>query len=181
MKNNNEITDAIKILVAGGLELEDIAEMLMEENEGLELEYDEDEEAILFPGFYVRDGNGELDESFDTRDEAADEFAETFDEFRKNKTIWVHCSTFQYGVGHAGILERYNFESHKVTLDPDEPDCVEGEEHEWINERVMGSGGGVLHGDRCKHCGLIRITDSWAQDPEDGEQGLDSVEYREKE
>lgn len=30
----------------------------------------------------------------------------------------------------------------------------------------------------CRHCGCGRTVDTWAQDPETGEQGLRSVTYR---
>jgi hypothetical protein len=30
----------------------------------------------------------------------------------------------------------------------------------------------------CTHCALYRIHDTWAQNPSNGEQGLDSVEYK---
>jgi NMD protein affecting ribosome stability and mRNA decay len=31
----------------------------------------------------------------------------------------------------------------------------------------------------CAHCGAYQDWDGWAQDPETGEQGLKSIEYRE--
>lgn len=77
--------------------------------------------------------------------------------------------------------------SAKVALHPDEPECSESE-HDWQspheilgglaeNPGVWGSGGGVVIHEVCMHCGCERVTDTWAQDPVDGEQGLRSVEY----
>lgn len=76
------------------------------------------------------------------------------------------------------------------TIDPAEPTCARGhEEHDWCsphkllggltdNPGVQGHGGGVICRQVCRHCGRYRVTDTWAQDPSTGEQGLESVEYR---
>jgi hypothetical protein len=79
--------------------------------------------------------------------------------------------------------------SATVALDPDEPECSGGE-HDWQsphhilggleeNPGVFGHGGGVIIEEVCMHCGCARITDTWAQNPDTGEQGLRSVEYSE--
>lgn len=78
-----------------------------------------------------------------------------------------------------------------VAIDPDEPECAAGHEHDWRtpyavvggmreNPGVWGHGGGYVSHDVCRHCGARRVSDSWAQDPETGEQGLDSVRYEER-
>ncbi len=78
--------------------------------------------------------------------------------------------------------------SHRVTIDPDEPDCVGGDGHAWAspvklvggikeNPGCWGHGGGVIIDEACLRCGCRRQTDTWAQDPTDGTQGLRSVEY----
>ena len=75
-----------------------------------------------------------------------------------------------------------------ASIDPPEPDCVGGREHEWSdhydlvggcksNPGVFGNGGGVRCHYACVRCGCGRVTDSWAQRRDTGEQGLDSVEY----
>ena len=66
----------------------------------------------------------------------------------------------------------------KVSFDPPEPQCTDGHSHDWASPRVHGHGGGVIVHEVCAHCGLRKITDTWATDPTDGEQGLTSVEYR---
>jgi hypothetical protein len=79
-------------------------------------------------------------------------------------------------------------ESDTVTLDEDAPDCESGEEHDWQsphslvgglteNPGVHGHGGGVLITEVCSHCGCKRVTDTWAQNSQTGEQGLHSVTY----
>lgn len=40
-------------------------------------------------------------------------------------------------------------------------------------------GGGVVCREVCRHCGAYQVTDSWAQDMCDGEQGLTAVTYEE--
>lgn len=78
--------------------------------------------------------------------------------------------------------------SETVTLDEPEPDCPQHREHDWQsphalvgglteNPGVHGKGGGVLVTEVCRHCGCKRVTDTWAQNPTTGEQGLRSVTY----
>ena len=77
-----------------------------------------------------------------------------------------------------------------VAIDPDEPACAEGRKHDWRapysvlggledNPGVRGHGGGVICKTVCAHCGAYKIEDSWAQRPDNGEQGLESVRYEE--
>lgn len=79
-------------------------------------------------------------------------------------------------------------ESLTVAIDPPEPRCEDGDSHDWRrplalvggireNPGVQGHGGGVIITDVCMHCGCERRVDTWAQDPETGEQGLESVCY----
>jgi hypothetical protein len=74
-------------------------------------------------------------------------------------------------------------------VDPEEPDCSAAD-HDWCspievvggidsNPGVWGHGGGVKITEVCRHCGGYRITDTWAQRQDTGEQGLESVEYHE--
>lgn len=79
-------------------------------------------------------------------------------------------------------------ESHTIEINPTEPDCCGGE-HKWAsphsvvgglkeNPGVHGHGGGVIVTEVCRHCGCYQVTDTWAQNPCNGQQGLTSVEYR---
>jgi hypothetical protein len=78
---------------------------------------------------------------------------------------------------------------HKIEHDPIEPECTEDSGHvwkrpEWLggcqeNPGVWSSGGGTKGTDVCSICGLYRHWDNWAQNPSTGEQGLDSISYRE--
>lgn len=95
------------------------------------------------------------------------------------ETIWidvrVHC------------IETDETDTATVTLHPDEPKCSHAE-HDWqspyeivggleCNPGVWGHGGGVKVEEVCMHCGCSRITDTWAQRPDTGEQGMTSTTY----
>lgn len=75
-----------------------------------------------------------------------------------------------------------------IEIEPEEPECLDGEVHEWrspyaivgglvSNAGVWGHGGGVIINECCVHCGCRKQIDTWAQDRETGEQGLTSVAY----
>ena len=66
---------------------------------------------------------------------------------------------------------------HRVAIDPPAPDCTR-RRHRWVEARIQTHGGGVIFTEVCKHCGCRLATDTWAQDPETGTQGLRSIEYR---
>lgn len=79
-------------------------------------------------------------------------------------------------------------EDHLVSVDPDEPPCDDDGEHDWRspyallgglkeNPGVFGHGGGVVSTEICVRCGCARTTDTWAQCPSTGQQGLESIEY----
>jgi len=78
-----------------------------------------------------------------------------------------------------------------ITIDVPEPDCDSdnGHGHDWRspwsvvgglkeNPGVRGHGGGTICTEVCAHCGRYRISDSWAQRHDTGEQGLDETTYR---
>ena len=79
--------------------------------------------------------------------------------------------------------------TRSITLEAVEPDCAESE-HDWQrplslvgglkeNPGVHGKGGGVVIHEICRHCGMTKITDTWAQHPGNGSQGHTMVEYEE--
>lgn len=103
------------------------------------------------------------------------------------KTYWVNVT-----VTDMVTAERRHI---KVEVEPPEPPCIHprtGErwpEHDWRREYrvvggirenpgVWGNGGGVTITCACHRCGCGRTVDTWAQDPEDGQQGLRAVIYR---
>ena len=65
-----------------------------------------------------------------------------------------------------------------VRVDPVEPACDEASQHDYRDSGdVFGHGGGVICQQRCRRCGLIRRTDTWATRLDTGEQGLRAVSY----
>lgn len=139
---------------------------------------------------------------FDNGDESdlnADNWKDAFKEAREfmkdgytaeKSTEWYDYIITEYDDDGEEIRR----EDRTITIDPQEPDCeFEGEtfkEHEWVspheivggleeNPGVHGHGGGVVFYEFCKHCGLQLKTDSWAQRPDNGQQGLHSVSYEE--
>lgn len=94
-------------------------------------------------------------------------------------TIWIDVRVDCEETGES--------DSCTVTLDEDEPECS-ASEHDWQsphellggleeNPGVQGNGGGVIVREVCMHCGCERTTNTWAQNPTNGEQGLTSVSY----
>lgn len=120
--------------------------------------------------------------------------AEALEEARSN----VQRSNYDEAEGTIWIDVRVRCElteeedADSVQCDAEEPDCVGGEEHDWQspieivggiaeNPGVWGHGGGVIIHAACMRCGCGRVTDTWAQRLDTGEQGLTSVSYREGE
>ena len=72
-----------------------------------------------------------------------------------------------------------------ITIQPEEPDCQKSPhhrihpQHKWIQGQAYAHGGGVQYTSTCKRCGIQRHTDTWAQDPSTGSQGLRSTAYSE--
>ena len=75
-----------------------------------------------------------------------------------------------------------------VTLQPEEPSCIDDDGHDWAspyqilggieeNPGVWGHGGGVYIQAVCLRCGCGRTRDTWAQRSDTGEQGLESISY----
>lgn len=131
----------------------------------------------------------------EAREEAAD--AETGDYGAATETHWSDRRIYEVRAAdthEAMTLPRgrsEHIDTVTVTIDPPEPRCVDRDtDHEWSddvrlvggikeNPGVWGHGGGVTISECCLHCGCRRVTDTWAQRPDAGEQGLRSVSYDE--
>jgi hypothetical protein len=132
--------------------------------------------------YYCDDGNAKIKIEADSPKEAAQEYVMSGDWGVITKTTWIKVAVW------SEVDENEDAEWHTITLDPIEPECSESK-HDWRspysllgglkeNPGVYGHGGGVVTTRVCKHCGTYRIADTWAQNPETGEQGLWSVEYK---
>lgn len=127
--------------------------------------------------FNCTDGNALVEIEADSAQEAAQEYVEGGEWGSDHKTFWVSVYCTQVKDGE----EMDESIKVKIAVEPEDPDCEEDECHEWEQILVRGHGGGVIVKEQCSHCKKLKITDTWAQDCSDGEQGLESVEYREAE
>lgn len=130
--------------------------------------------------YVCTDGNADVEIEADSAREAAEEYVETGDWGVIEKTFWVDIYATDED-GEETIVT--------VTTHPPEPECVEAS-HEWAspysllggcreNPGVWGHGGGIISKEVCRHCGVYRTSDTWAQDPNTGAQGLESISYDE--
>ena len=132
------------------------------------------------------DGNAEIEIEAESAEEAAQEYVDGGDWGDRSETCWI--DVYVTPVGDDGEAITDERERITITLDAEEPECEDGQEHDWRSPYsllggvkgdpgVWGHGGGVLIKEVCAHCGRYKVTDTWAQRPDTGEQGLDSVEY----
>lgn len=148
---------------------------------------------VLEPGTYhADDGNAEMEYECDCGKDAAQEYVDGGDWGSSSKTSWIEVRTWRNGIDGDGEVHAVDKEHHTIAVDPEVPDCLDGHDHRWKaphslvggckeNPGVHGHGGGVTIHEVCTICGCGRVTDTWAQNPSNGEQGLTSVEYRDGE
>lgn len=97
------------------------------------------------------------------------------------ETIWVSVRVKCEATGEE--------DSASVECDPEPPSCTAGQEHKWRaphrlvgglkdNPGIQGHGGGITIQEVCITCGCGKLVDTWATNPETGEQGLTSVSYQ---
>jgi hypothetical protein len=158
------------------------------------LSLDYAEGAVVLPGWVADDGNQDVEYPDATSDdEAAQEYVSDGDWGDDEPfTQWINVHTWRVGlrlddVDLVVVEVRVCEGSHRVAIEPAAPECC-ADEHKWSDDHglvggcesnpgVFGHGGGVICKYICVYCGISREDDSWAQDPEDGTQGLDSVTY----
>lgn len=138
--------------------------------------------AVVLPGGWrADDGNAELGIDAESGAEAAAEYVRGGEWGERRETTWVHVRTWRRGLAlddDGDVVEvEVSREDHRIDVDPVEPKCTAAE-HDWTEESVRGHGGGVVVVEVCAHCGVRKVTDTWAQDRETGEQGLTSVSYQ---
>ena len=150
--------------------------------------------------YLLIDGDSGITETIEAADEQAAieqgrEWAKTgYDEIEE--TAWIQFRLVKLADVPEGEEPEDQLEQpygcmtkHTVALDPREPRCAEkGQEHDWQSPHslvggakddpgVYGHGGGAKIYEACLRCGCGRLTDTWAQDPSSGRQGLRSVKY----
>ena len=137
--------------------------------------------------WYADDGNQEMEYEVESGQDAAQEYVDGGDWGDREETSWIHVSVWQRGIDEDGAWQRVNKDKYTITLEPIEPECGHEDGHDWQspqflgglkeNPGVWGHGGGIISREVCMRCGCERKTDTWAQDPETGEQGLTQVSY----
>jgi hypothetical protein len=133
----------------------------------LETEIDHNEGAS---GYWADDGNCAVHyPEASSGQAAAGRYVQEGDWGSKGETWWAEIYTWQ------GTEER---ETHVITVHPDEPECAPDEEHDWGEQSVQGSGGGVRISRVCSRCDLEHVEDTWAQCRATGRQGLYGITYR---
>lgn len=180
------LTDPCELLLCGCCTPRELASALPG------AEYHEEADAVIVHPrrWHADDGNAEVEYTCDSGSEAAQEYVDTGDWSTGSETIWIDVRTWRVGLDADGDTVCVDEDWHTIPLEPEEPDCEQGHDHDWRspysllgglreNPGVWGHGGGVVITECCAHCGTYRITDTWAQNPETGEQGLRSVNYRE--
>ena len=111
----------------------------------------------------------ELDDSFDNSDRA----------------LFVNYSIRTMEEDSDDEIDEY---PQTYVLDQQEPKCNCSDGHIWVkplevvggidsNPGVRGHGGGVIETELCLNCGKYRITDTFAYNPLNGEQGFTTIEY----
>ena len=139
--------------------------------------------------YQVTDGNGDIEIEAESAQDACQQYVDGGDWGSEAKTSWVRVTATEIA-DEVEDLDAPEPESETYTIEipPTEPECCGGD-HDWAsplsvvggikeNPGVYGHGGGVICTEVCRHCGCYQITDTWAQNPENGAQGLTSVEYK---
>jgi hypothetical protein len=158
------------------------------ENEGEEVEMVDGSVCLSPKEWHMSDGNAEITGEFDSGKEAAQDYVDGGDWGDRSETCWITVRVWRLAVNGDGEIVSVDEDSHKITLEAEEPECTHEDGHDWQspheivggikeNPGVYGHGGGVTMEEVCMHCGCGQNTDTWAQDPCDGEQGLTSVTY----
>ena len=132
------------------------------------------------------DGNADVEITAETAEEAAQGYVDGGEWESEPSTWWIdiHCTP----IDDDGEEIEDEAETITVEVEPEEPECQEAD-HDWCsplevvggiesNPGVWGHGGGLKITEVCRHCGAYRITNTWAQRQDTGEQGLRSTEYR---
>jgi hypothetical protein len=126
-----------------------------------------------------------------TAEEAAQNYVEDGDWDVQNKTEFLQIYVWpKYYVGSVSVEDKGDSTWLIEKLNPKIPSCDDGDDgdHVWSspydivgglkeNPGVWGKGGGEVIHEVCLKCGCRKTTDTWAQCPDTGIQGLVSVKY----
>lgn len=160
---------------------------LGEDEDGVGVTWDIVGEEVEITEWCCTDGEGDEDDiEAESAEEAAQKYVGRGDYGDGPTWIDVKCTPLIDGEPVIGEDDQ----CIAVEIEAEEPECEDGHEHDWCSPYevlggleespgVHGKGGGVIITEVCSICGTYRVTDTWAQRRDTGEQGLESVEYRE--
>jgi hypothetical protein len=146
--------------------------------------------------WYARDDSGyEMEmEGCEDAEGAAQAYVDGGDwnQEEQTGTSWVTVRGYLKGIDCDGDECCVSEFQDDIAIEQPEPNCLDGENHDWQspysivggikeNPGVWGHGGGVIIKEVCMLCGCQKVTDTWAQNPSNGQQGLTSVKYTEGE
>jgi len=129
------------------------------------------------------------DSGYDERFEAANEAAAEahalellrtgdYGQEQSGRTFRVRAQVTRVETGEDGGEYQAGWRTVTHTFQPAEPACTPADAaHDWQEESVRGSGGGVLIRESCGCCDLVRLTDTWGSDPVTGEV-METVTYK---
>lgn len=140
---------------------------------------------MTMPTYLCNDGNEELEIKADSAEAAAQEYVDGGNWGDEPSTVWVDVYVREIDEDENEVRDHGCI---TITVDPEVPACDKDNDHDWQspydvigglkdNPGVWGKGAGTITKEVCAHCGQYKITDTWAQNPENGEQGLTSVRY----
>lgn len=86
-------------------------------------------------------------------------------------TRWANVSIGPAHEGYDGLCRV------RREIPATEPECTHDDGHEYDDGHDQCHGAGIISTATCRQCGLKRTTNTDAQDPKNGEQGLTSVRY----
>lgn len=172
------VKETVTARLMAGVQAEDIAEVMG-------LDYAADEFAVVLPGWHNEQGDWGSWEAIVAAEKAA-----SLAEAEEPQLEPVPWEAVGWRIGLQAILdddgkvleveevrvgdEMYaGARTESGTILPDEPPCGdEGEEHDWEDVSERGHGCGLIRVQRCLHCGMECVTDSYA-DMGDGTNGDD--------
>lgn len=188
------IKDTVEEYLTKGYAVGDVvAQLGLFVSDDVDLAISCDGPCVVLPGFFANDGNAEVEYPLaESGGKAARQYVEDGDWAESKETMWFNICTWQRGLmldENGEVIEvECNKDTYIIDLDPKEPECCSEAGHNWCsphsvvrglheNPGVFAHGGGVIINEVCKHCGVYRRIDTWAQNPENGMQGLISTKY----
>lgn len=170
-------------MILSGMSIEEVAKNIEAS------EYDGDTNAVILDPamWHADDGDAEITDEFNSGEEAAQDYVDSGKWGEIESTTYITVTAWREGMDDEGNMVRIDEMDHTIRIDPEAPECTDGE-HDWRSDHdvvggckenpgVWGNGGGVVIWEACAKCGCGRRADTWAQNPANGEQGLESVNY----